>query len=64
MGRTGSSLGHSNDSRNWIIVTAPQPVFAIISLCKAIKKEAAIPTLYNGLPDKDGIIQKAGCLMR
>ena len=49
---SGSSQGHTNNFKNGL--TASQPLLAIISLTR--KRH----TLYNGPPDKGGIIQGAG----
>ena len=39
-----------------MVLTAPQPVLVII--------KGAAHTLYNGPPDKGGIVQRACCLIR
>ena len=49
-----------------MILTDPQPVLVIMRWSKgnALAKKGAAHTLYNGPPDKGGIIQRAGCLIR
>ena len=51
-----------------MVITAPQPMLVIISLREntLVKKGAAHTAyaLYNGPPDKGGIIQRVGCLIR
>ena len=49
-----------------MVLTAPQPVLVTMSLSKgnALTIEGVAHTLYNGPPDKGGIIQRAGCLIR
>ena len=49
-----------------MVLTAPQPMLFIMSLSKknALAIKGAAPTLYSGPPDKGGIIQRAGCLIR
>ena len=49
-----------------MVLTAPPPVLVIMSLSKenALAMKGARHTLYNGPPDKGGMIQRAGCLIR
>ena len=54
----GSSPGHTKNFK--MVLTTPQSVLVKISLSKG----NAPYTLYNGPPDKGGIIQRVGCLTR
>ena len=49
-----------------MVLTVPQPVLVIICLSKgnALAIKRLIPYIYDGHPDKGGIIQRAGCLTR
>ena len=47
-----------------MVLTAPQPVLVIKILTKEILKKGAGPTLYNEPPDKHGMLQRAGCLIK
>ena len=47
-----------------IVLIAPQPVLVIMSLSKGNALTIKRRNSYSGPPDKGGIIQRAGCLIR
>ena len=56
----------SSHANAFMVLTAPQSMLVIMSLIKgnALAIKNAAHTLYNNrLPDKGGIIQRAGCLI-
>ena len=55
---SGLSMGQTKDFTG--VLTDPQPVLVIMSSSKG--KGAAL-TLYNGPPDKGGIIQRTGMVV-